>query len=170
MSKQQTKEKVIVTNKDVEQDIKIRNVEDVDKDILAVQKALVDMVYKKVKEKELDGDIDIKPDAEKLAKELDLSVERVKECVGELHKQEWLRNGREEGSVKVDQFLFKVIRKGYTLCPFCGQEAEFVNETQTDRWGKVDPEGNYVNWRYNCLNKACKHTAIIEARVEAKII
>jgi hypothetical protein len=166
MSKQQTKEKVIVTDQDVRQDIHINETpaeEYMQEDKYKIFGFLVDQTYKKADKLKIEGNLDITPDAEEIAKKLDMDVKHVKECVGELHKEELIRDGNEEGSIYVDQLELRVIRKGFAFCPFCGQLAKWDSDTITDKWGHPDPEGNYVNKRFYCDNPQCKHTAEIDA-------
>lgn len=171
MSKQQSKEKVIVTSHDVEKDIKINETpaeEFMKENKYKVLGALIDYTHKKAADIKIEGNLDIAPDIDELAKKVDMSVDQVKECVGELHKEELIRDGEEDGTIRVDQLEVKVIRKGFTICAFCGQEMQFENETITDKWGKVDPEGHFINYRFVCLNPQCKHQAIADFRVQAR--
>ena len=79
----------------------------------------------------------------------------------EQHMEEVDRSGG--AGTAIDRFM-----NSHWKCTFCGQEMEFQDRTITNKWGKIDPEGNYVNERFVCLNKACKHQATADFRVQAK--
>lgn len=165
------RQKFEVTSDEARKDIVIQDTpaeEWQQKDKYKILSVLIDMTHKVAADKNIEGELDIIPNAEEIAKKLDMEVEHVKECVGELHKEYLIKNGEEEGSIVVDQLELKLIRKGYPICTFCGQEMEFQDRTITNKWGKIDPEGNYVNERFVCLNKACKHQATADFRVQAK--
>ena len=149
MSKVKGREEINVTSEEVQDDININETpadEWQQEDKYKVLGYLTDYTYQ--------HGLEINPKPHLIAEKTKLTTATVKECIGQLHKENLISNA--DNGIRVNQF--SIMRKGYPVCAICGSELDFKDETVT--------KDDYYRVRYTC--PTCKKGKA-EFRTKAKV-
>ena len=150
MSKTKSKEEIKITSEEVQDDININETPAEEWQQEPKYKVLGNLW-----DYTFNHGTEIAPDVDAIAQVLNMSVEEVKECIGELHKENQISDGT-DGTIKVN--ALEIRRKGYPICAICGSELVFKDESVT--------KDDYYRVRYTC--PTCKKGKA-EFKTKAKV-